>query len=49
VKPGELFSVFHSPALFLNKVTGPHRDWRVKTPEYKATAVRIEMGAAHYV
>lgn len=43
VKPGELFSTFHSPALFLNKVTGPHRDRRVKTPEYKVTAVRIEV------
>ncbi|MDD5559336.1 hypothetical protein [Candidatus Methylomirabilis sp.] len=42
LKPGELFSTFHSPDLFLNKVTGPHRDSQVKTPEYKLTAVHIE-------
>jgi len=45
VKPGELFSTFHSPTLFLSKVTGPHLDRRVKTPEYKVTAVRIEVEA----
>jgi len=42
LKPGELFSTFHSPEYFLNKVTGPHRDSQVKTPEYKVTAVHVE-------
>lgn len=42
VKTGELFSTFHTAEIFLNKVTGPHRDRYVQTPEYKITAVRIE-------
>jgi len=42
VKPGELFATFHTTEVFLNRVTSPHRDRYVKTPEYKITAVRIE-------
>jgi formate dehydrogenase major subunit len=42
VKPGELFGTFHTPEVFLNRVTGPHRDRIADTPEYKVTAVRIE-------
>jgi formate dehydrogenase major subunit len=42
VKPGELFATFHTAAVFLNRVTGPHRDRDTLTPEYKVTAVRIE-------
>jgi formate dehydrogenase major subunit len=42
VKPGELFATFHTPDVFLNRVTSPHRDHHVGTPEYKVTAVRIE-------
>jgi formate dehydrogenase major subunit len=42
VKPGELFATFHTAKAFLNRVTSPHRDRYVKTPEYKITAVRIE-------
>jgi formate dehydrogenase major subunit len=42
VKPGELFATFHTPAVFLNQVTSPHRDRHTLTPEYKVTAVRIE-------
>ena len=41
VKPGELFATFHDAAVFLNRVTSPHRDRYVKSPEYKVTAVRI--------
>ena len=41
VKPGELFSTFHDAALFINRVTSPHRDRHVKSPEYKVTAVRV--------
>jgi formate dehydrogenase major subunit len=44
VKPGELFATFHTAAVFLNRVTGPHRDRCVKSPEYKVTAVTIEKG-----
>ena len=40
--PGELFTTFHDPAVFLNRITGPHRDSIVGAPEYKVTAVRIE-------
>jgi formate dehydrogenase major subunit len=42
VRPGQLFATFHNPAVFVNAVTGPHRDTLVGTPEYKTTAVRIE-------
>jgi formate dehydrogenase major subunit len=42
VRPGELFATFHTAEVFLNRVTSPHRDRYVKTPEYKVTAVRIE-------
>ena len=42
VRPGELFATFHTPGVFLNYVTSPHRDKYVSTPEYKVTAVRIE-------
>ncbi len=42
VKPGELFATFHTAEVFLNRLTGPHRDRYVKTPEYKITAVQIE-------
>jgi formate dehydrogenase major subunit len=42
VKPGQLFATFHTAEVFLNRLTGPHRDRYVKTPEYKLTAVCIE-------
>ncbi|HEV2520979.1 MAG TPA: formate dehydrogenase subunit alpha [Candidatus Acidoferrales bacterium] len=42
VRSGELFATFHTPAVLLNRVTGPHRDKDVGTPEYKLTAVRLE-------
>jgi len=41
VKPGELFATFHTAEVFLNRVTSPHRDRYVKSPEYKVTAVQI--------
>ncbi len=41
LKSGELFATFHTAEIFLNRVTSPHRDARVKTPEYKITAVAI--------
>jgi formate dehydrogenase major subunit len=42
VEPGQLFSTFHNPKTFLNRITSTHRDRFVKAPEYKVTAVRIE-------
>jgi formate dehydrogenase major subunit len=42
VRSGELFATFHTPSVFLNYLTSPHRDNHVATPEYKVTAVRIE-------
>ena len=42
VRAGELFATFHTAEVFLNRVTSPHRDRYVKSPEYKVTAVRIE-------
>jgi formate dehydrogenase major subunit len=41
VIPGELFTTFHTPAVFLNYITGPHRDNITHTPEYKFTAVAL--------
>jgi len=43
VKTGELFATFHTAEVLLNRLTSGHRDRYVKTPEYKVTAVRIEM------
>lgn len=42
LRTGELFATFNDPLVFLNLVTGPHRDGYVDTPEYKITAVNIE-------
>jgi formate dehydrogenase major subunit len=42
VAAGQLFATFHTAQAFVNQVTGPHRDSRVGTPEYKVTAVRVE-------
>jgi formate dehydrogenase major subunit len=42
VSRGRLFATFASRDVFLNFVTGPHRDPIVGTPEYKVTAVRVE-------
>jgi formate dehydrogenase major subunit len=42
MRPGELFATFHTPEVFLNYLTSPHRDKYVSTPEYKVTAVRLE-------
>lgn len=42
VRPGELFTTFHDPTLFVNRVTSPVRDRVVQAPEYKLTAVKIE-------
>lgn len=42
VRPRELFTTFHDPKVFTNRVTSPHRDRVVGSPEYKVTAVRID-------
>lgn len=42
VRRGELFTTFHDPKVFTNRVTSDHRDSVVGAPEYKVTAVRIE-------
>jgi formate dehydrogenase major subunit len=39
---GQLFATFQTPDIFVNALTGSHRDSAVGTPEYKLTAVRIE-------
>jgi formate dehydrogenase major subunit len=41
VRAGELFATFHTPASFVNRVTGPGRDPITHTPEFKRTAVRV--------
>ncbi|MBZ4420950.1 formate dehydrogenase subunit alpha [Myxococcus sp. RHSTA-1-4] len=42
LRPGELFTTFHTPEVFINAVTGPHQDGYTHTPEYKVTVVRVE-------
>ncbi|MCE9559134.1 MAG: formate dehydrogenase subunit alpha [Armatimonadetes bacterium] len=42
IRRHELFTTFHDPKVFLNRVTSNHRDRVVGAPEYKVTAVRIE-------
>ena len=42
VKSGEVFATFHSPSAWVNRLTSPHRDRFVQTPEYKVTAVRVQ-------
>jgi formate dehydrogenase major subunit len=42
IQHGHLFATFQTPEVFLNALTGPHRDETTGTPEYKMTAVRIE-------
>jgi formate dehydrogenase major subunit len=43
VAPGQLFATFHDPARALNRLTGPARDSVTAAPEYKVTAVRVEL------
>ena len=49
MQAGQLFSTFHRPDLFVNRLTSPVRDRLADTPEYKVTAVRVEklIGEAH--
>jgi len=42
VRRGELFATFHSPEIFINRVTGDTRDRIFSTPAYKVTAVRLQ-------
>jgi formate dehydrogenase major subunit len=42
VKRGQLFTTFHDPKVFTNRVTSSFRDRTTSTPEYKVTAVRVE-------
>jgi formate dehydrogenase major subunit len=39
--PGDLFTTFHDPDLFTNRLTSPVRDRSEHTPEFKLTAVRV--------
>ena len=43
MRAGELFATFHDPGVFTNRVTSNERDTVVGAPEYKVTAVRIEV------
>jgi formate dehydrogenase major subunit len=42
IRTGELFTTFHDPKVFTNRVTSSCRDSIVDAAEYKVTAVRIE-------
>jgi formate dehydrogenase major subunit len=42
IQPGQMFATFQTSEVFLNALTGPHRDETTGTPEYKVTAVRVE-------
>lgn len=43
VKSGELFATFHEASRFVNLLTSRVRDRRVGAPEYKVTAVAIDI------
>jgi formate dehydrogenase major subunit len=43
VSTGELFATFQDPRIGLNRLTGPYRDTVVQAPEFKVTAVNIEL------
>ncbi|WP_043285447.1 formate dehydrogenase subunit alpha [Paraburkholderia oxyphila] len=42
MQTGQLFSSFHRPDLFINRLTSPVRDRLVRTPEYKVVVVRVD-------
>ncbi|MCL5678832.1 MAG: formate dehydrogenase subunit alpha [Candidatus Thermoplasmatota archaeon] len=42
LKDGTAFATFNDPEVGLNQITGPQRDAKQNTPEYKVTAIRIE-------
>lgn len=42
IREGELFTTFHDPRVFTNRVTSNYRDSVVGAGEYKVTAVQIE-------
>ncbi len=42
VKPGEVFTTFHTAKVFINRVIGDRRDRLSGTPDYKVTAVRVK-------
>lgn len=46
MQAGQLFGTFHRPDLYLDQFTSSGRDRLVRTPEYKAAAVRAEKPAA---
>jgi formate dehydrogenase major subunit len=43
VRDGELFATFHTGEVLLNRLIGSFGDAITHTPEYKVTAVRIEL------
>jgi formate dehydrogenase major subunit len=43
VSPGTVFATFHDSRVGLNKITSPLRDRIVQAPEYKVTAVAVDL------
>lgn len=43
MRRGDLFCTFHATELKVNRITGPGRDPITHTPEYKVTAVRVDL------
>jgi len=41
IKDGTAFATFNDPDVSLNQITGPFRDSKQNTPEYKVTAIRV--------
>jgi predicted molibdopterin-dependent oxidoreductase YjgC len=41
LKDGTAFATFNDPEVGLNQITGPQRDAKQNTPEYKVVAIRI--------
>jgi formate dehydrogenase major subunit len=47
IQPGQAFATFHNAASFLNELTSSCRDSIVQAPEYKVTAVHVQLAAPH--
>ena len=44
VQPGVVYTTFHFPESGANVITTDNSDWATNCPEYKVTAVQVELG-----
>lgn len=46
VQPGVVYTTFHHPETMANVVTTENSDWATNCPEYKVTAVEVQVANA---